>query len=340
MALGSLSALRLMWDYLNGRRVPRSQVTETTILHSPQGHPWLLYSPTGPQLCPMTLIHGVTAHASEDVNLVHLARCIASLGHPCLTPPLDGLAHFIHTDTDVTIVADAFQRALDLFRVPTGVWAFSYGASYALSAAARPKCREACRFIAGFGAYYRLESALEHQRQLLERNPDPIDDDSDLLYLRYTLLVCQRKRLSLPASAWTSIETALADFMLPTPLHEKRQALLQYARHIDYVDLMANYQRHALSSALSPAGHLQQVACPVALLHDPKDRFIPPDQVQLIQNELDCRDHVPKTRTLTTPMLSHVRVDPMRNLYDAWQLIRLLSPLFETHTARGRAGRK
>jgi hypothetical protein len=277
----------------------------------------------------MTLIHGVTAHASEDVNLVHLARCIASLGHPCLTPALDGLAHFIHTDMDVATVADAFQHALNLFSVPTGVWAFSYGASYALSAAARPECHKACRFIVGFGAYYRLESALEHQRQLLEKNIDPMTDDSDLLYLRYTLLVCQRKRLSLPATAWSSIESALSDFMLPTPLHEKQQALLQYARHIDYVDLMANYQRQVLSSALSPAGCLQQVTCPVALLHDPRDRFIPPDEVQLIQQELDCRSHVPKIRTLTTPMLSHVRVDPMRNLYDAWRLIRLLSPLFE-----------
>jgi pimeloyl-ACP methyl ester carboxylesterase len=329
MKLGSVTALRLMWHFLKGLRGPRAEVQEATLSRSPLGHPWLVYSPrrvTGPAI---TLIHGVTARASEDLNLVHLARGIARLGHPCLTPPLDGLAHFKHVESDVTTVADALCRSRELFGTSTGVWAFSYGASYALSAASRLECRHVCRMIVAFGAYFRLQSALAHQRQLLLARVDPAADDADLLFLRYTLLICQREQLDLPERAWAEIEAVLADFMVPGSLEEKKRPLLEYASDLDYADLMARYQERPLSSALSPAGNLHDIDCPVALLHDPNDRFIPPDQVSLIETELESRRGAPKTRALTTPMLSHVQVDPMRNLIDAWRLIRLLGPLFE-----------
>ena len=329
MAMGTLSAVRLLWDFLKGNRGTRSGVTESALTHSRKGHPWLLYSPRATARRAIVLIHGVSARASEDVNLAHLARCVASLGHPCLTPPLDGLAHFEHNDADVDIVAEALCRARQMFQAPSSVLAFSYGASYALSAAARPECHDACKIIVGFGAYHQLEAALEHQRQLLVDNPRLDQDDSDLLYLRYTLLACQREQLDLTPGAWAAIDGALMDFMSPAPLLDKQRPLLEYANQFDYADLMAKYQRLALSPALSPAGRLNQVGCPVALLHDPRDRFIPPDQVQLLRRELDARVGIPRTRILVTPMLSHVRVDPMRNLRDTWHLIRLLRPVFE-----------
>ncbi len=329
MKLGSLTALRLMWEYMNGQRRPRPRVSETVLFRSPMGHPWLLYSGKHASRTPLILVHGVTARASEDINLVHLARCIADLGHPCLTPPLDGLAHFSHDEADVATVVDALHRARELFGRPASVWGFSYGASYALSAAARAECRSCCRFIVAFGAYYELDAALEHQRKQLVAQPEPDSDDVDLLYLRYTLLLCQRETIQLPEPAWSEIESTLSNFMTPGPLEERWRPLLEYARDIDYAELMALYQRRPRSGALSPAGKLEGLACPVALLHDPNDRFIPSDQTRSIQNELDCRQGVPKTQTLTTRMLSHVQVNPMRSLLDAYRLIRLLSPLFE-----------
>ena len=328
MITGTLGALRVMWDFLNGVHDTRSSVIETVVDRSPSGHPWLLYAPAGKARQPVVLVHGVTARASQDVNLVHLARCIAAVGHPCVTPPLDRLAEFEHNPADVDAVAQGFCRTRDLFQSPVGVLAFSYGASYALSAASRKECADACRFILGFGAYFRLAAALEHQRQLLIRHADPNFDDADLLYLRYTLLVCQRGDLTLSPEAWSAIDTALADFMLDVPLSRKREPLLRYAARFDYVKLMENYQTRQLSSELSPAGRLREVECPVALLYDPHDRFIPPDHVELIRNELDQRSGVPSTSVLITPMLSHVRVDPMRNLRDAWRLVRLLRPVF------------
>jgi hypothetical protein len=69
---------------------------------------------------------------------------------------------------------------------------------------------------------------------------------------------------------------------------------------------------------------LSNVLCPVGLLHDPADRFVPADQAERIRSHLDAREGAPKTRVLTTPMLSHVQVDPRKSFRDLPKLVDLL----------------
>jgi len=328
MIPGTLTLTRLLWNYLKGKRGPMQNVRETVLDRTANRYPSILYTHKQNNHGTLVLVHGVTARASEDPNLVHLSRCIASLGFRCLTPPLVGLANFQHIADDVDTVATAIQRARDIADDSVGILAFSYGASYALSAISRPVTRDCCRAILAFGAYYLLADALEHQRQLLIRNPDPELDDADLLYLRYTLLACQRSDLQLSDAAWQAIQHTLTNYMLPSTLEDKKRALRTYAKSFDFVDLMQRYQRRSLSPVLSPAGQLHDVACPVALLHDPNDRFVPASHPERIRHELDARVGHSPTATLTTPMLSHVSVDPKRNLRDAGRLIRLLKPAF------------
>ena len=325
---GTMTLFRLLWDFLNGDRGPRPSVGEVILERSTEGYPTILYDTKHDVRGTLVVVHGVTARATEDPNLVHLSRCIASRGYRCLTPPLTGLARFEHSAGDVETVVMAFQQARDIAQGPVGVLAFSYGASYALSAAAKPAARVCCRAILAFGAYHLLAEALEHQRQLLLKNPDPEQDDTDLLYLRYTLLACQQSELGLSDQAVKAIELTLRDYMSDSPLDNKRRALLEHARAFDYVELMQRYQRRQQPSVLSPAGHLHEITCPVALLHDPNDRFVPAAHVERIRRELNTRAGMAPTLVLTTPMLSHVRVDPMRNLRDTWRLIRLLKPVF------------
>jgi pimeloyl-ACP methyl ester carboxylesterase len=325
---GTLTLTRLLWGFLKGARGPRQDVSESILERTGNQYPLILYTNTHRVRCTLVLVHGVTARASYDPNLLHLARCIASLGYRCLTPSLVGLANFEHSASDVDTVASAIERGRDIAGERVGVLAFSYGASYALSAAARPSARSCCRAILAFGAYYLLADALEHQRRLLVQNPNPELDDTDLLYLRYTLLACQRSELQLSDAAWAAIQHTLTHYMSPSPLEEKRRALLEHAKSFDFVDLMQRYQRRALPAILSPAGRLRDVTCPVALLHDPSDRFVPADHLERIRHELDARSGYAPTATLTTPMLSHVRVDPRRNLLDALRLIGLLKPSF------------
>ena len=325
---GTLTLTRLLWNYLKGKRGPKQNVSETLLGKMGDEYPLIMYANQHNIRGTLVLVHGVTARASEDPNLVHLSRCIASLGFRCLTPPLVGLANFQHTEADVDTVVVAIQKAREIAGDSIGVLAFSYGASYALSASARPSARNCCKAILAFGAYYSLADALEHQRQLLIRNPNPELDDADLLYLRYTLLACQRPDLQLSDTAWQAIQLTLANYMSPSTLEEKKRALLEYARTFDFVDLMQRYQLRALPAVLSPAGQLHEITCPVALLHDPNDHFVPPDHLERIRHDLDARAGHARAATLTTPMLSHVRVDPRRNLRDASRLIRLLKPAF------------
>lgn len=329
MPFGSITASRVLWSYLKSRRDSHPRVAELRPRMSPLGHPWVQYEPQRRKGRPVILVHGVTPRAAEDANLVHLARCIARLGHPCLTPPLDGLAHFRHTPSDVETLVEALQFSRDHFGEPASVLGFSYGASYALSAAAAVECHNACKGILVFGAYYQLEHALEHQRKRLIQNPDANKDDSDLLYLRYTLLACQREDLDLPPSAWDPIDATLANFMVDEPIEVKRRALVTHASHLDFVQLMEKYQQRTFSPLLSPARRVGDIQCPVALLHDPEDRFIPPNQVELLKGELDARPQFDRTASLITPLVSHVHVNPSRDLPDAVRFIRILGKLFE-----------
>ena len=327
--LQSLTTARLIANYLNGRREPRENVRET-VLELYQGHyPLIQYENVERVRGTCVLIHGVTPRASEDPNLVHLARCVASIGYRCLTPPLIGLSNFAHDVRDIEIVATTFKRAYVIASAPISVMAFSYGASYALSAAAVEDARSCCSSILAFGAYHSLKEALEHQRQLLIRHPDPHQDDSDVLYLRYTLLACQREELGLSLAAFRDIDETLSTFMFPGPLDDKKRALLTHASHFDYVKLMELYQRRDLPAILSPAGQLHRVACPVALLHDPNDSFVPAAHLNLLRAELDQRQGRAVTKTLETPMLSHVQVNPLVSLRDTWKFIRLLAPTFK-----------
>ena len=326
--LRTFSLIRLVADYLKGKRGPRADVTETVLERHERGYPLVQYESRRNSSGTIVLIHGVTAKASEDPNLVHLARCIARVGFRCLTPPLVGLAGFAHDASDIERVAQSYVRARDIAGEPVSVLAFSYGASYALSAAAEPRAQDCCRSILGFGAYYLLSEALEHQRKLLVEHHDPLLDDSDILYLRYTLLACQREELGLSMEAWRHIDETLSNFTVALPLEEKKRALLDHAGQFDYVELMERYQSKSLPSILSPAGRLHRITCPVSLLHDPNDRFVPSDHLNRLLDELDQRPGTKAARALKTPMLSHVQVNPLVNLRDTWRFLRLLKPSF------------
>jgi pimeloyl-ACP methyl ester carboxylesterase len=241
-----------------------------------------------------------------------------------VTPALPELANFRHDLKDVESLAEGIAFARTWSDAPVSVLAFSYGASFALCAAAHPKAREHCAAVLGFGAYYELDAALEHQLALLLANPDPTRDDADLAYLRYTLLACHRDELDLPAEAWKRIDPLVRTFTTREPIEVKRAPLLEYARHVDYPDLMRRYRARPLPAELSPKAVLSNVLCPVGLLHDPADRFVPADQAERIRAHLDLRVGIAKTRVLTTPMLSHVQVDPRKSFGDLPKLVDLL----------------
>jgi pimeloyl-ACP methyl ester carboxylesterase len=319
-----IRTLRLLGGYLIHPRGPRNNVAESRHFDATSPFPTIVYSPKVSHQRAIVLVHGVTARATDDPSLVQLARAIASLGYYCVTPPLTHLAQFSHDARDIEAVARGIERAAHLVQRPVGVLGFSYGASFALCAAAHPLARSHCSAVLGFGAYYDLQAALNHQLELLQRNIDLTQDDADLAYLRYTLIACQKDPLPLAPDAWNEIRDILNRFTSQTPIEEKRAPLLKHAKSVDYVQLMRNYQAFDLPAEVSPKTSVANIACPVGLLHDPEDRFVPKTEVERLREALDQRPGVAKTQVLTTPMLSHVQVDPRKNLRDLPKLVKLL----------------
>jgi pimeloyl-ACP methyl ester carboxylesterase len=330
MALSAgITTLRLLYYYLRAPAGPRHDVRERSLDIDDPASPVAVFEPLKEPKRNLVLVHGVTGRANADPSIVHLGRSLAALGYRCLVPALQQIAHFRHDAADIDTLTATIERGSAEHAV--SVLAFSYGASYALSAVADPRIRERCDALVGFGAYYTLAEALEHQRLLLVRNPDPHRDDADICYLRYTLLACHRDELGLSAEAWRDIDATLVNFTSPQPIESKRASLLRYAAELDYVALMQSYQSRQISPRLSPKDTLRDVRCSVGLLHDPNDRFVPPNHVQRIREQLDSRPFCPETRVLTTPMLSHVQVDPMRRVFDVPKLMRLLEPVLAPH---------
>jgi len=285
-----------------------------------------LFEPLGRPKRTLVLVHGVSGRGNRDPHIVNLARSLVPLGYRCVIPELHGFAQFRHDPRDIETLVQAIEASQQLDGHRIALMAFSYGASYALVAAADPRARDACAAMVGFGAYYDLGEALEHQRQWLLKSTDLAEDCADIAYLRYTLLSCHRHELGLSEQAWRDIEPILINYTTRVPLDTKRGPLLRHTKDIDYVALMQSYQRRDLSPRLSPATSLAHVRCHVGLLHDPNDRFVPAHHAERIRSALDARAHVTPTEVLLTPMLSHVQVDPMRRLFDLPRLVRLLEP--------------
>lgn len=316
--------LRLLGGYLLHPKGPRHSITETRNFDGSSPFPTIVYAPRGEPKRAVVLVHGVTARATDDPSLVQLARSVAALGYLCVTPPLTRLAQFSHDVSDIEAVAVGIEQAATQVQRPASVLGFSYGASFALCAAAHPRARPHCSAVLGFGAYYELSAALEHQLELLRRCPDLTQDDADLAYLRYTLLACHRKQLTISACAWQEIFDTLLHFTSQTPVEVKRAPLIKHASNVDFVDLMLRYQARQLPPEVSPKTNVANINCPVGLLHDPQDRFVPSSEVERLREALDQRPAVAKTQVLTTPMLSHVQVNPRKNLRDLPKLTRLL----------------
>lgn len=323
----AFTTLRLLYSVNALPHGSRASVRETRLSISDEASSASLFEPLGRVRRNLVLVHGVTGRADSDPLIVHLARSLAALGYRCVVPGLSQLAQFRHDPRDVRMIVSTLATCNRTFAEPIALMAFSYGASYALCACADPEVAEACTALVGFGAYYDLEDALGHQLQLLLRHPNLELDDGDVAYLRYTLLACHRDELDLSVEAWREIDEVLVNYTDRSPIERRRGPLLRHARQFDYVQLMESYQRRGLPGTLSPKGRLANIRCPVGLLHDPNDRFVPAHHVELIRQELDSRANSVPTEILTTPMLSHVQVEPLRRLFDVPRLIRLLEPV-------------
>jgi len=204
---------------------------------------------------------------------------------------------------------------------PVGLFGFSLGGSLALLAAADDRLRDRAACVASMGGYFRLAdmlaaatvgvtepgeasttlaapSAFAVAASLVDQLPDP---DRDRLM---RLLDADRDR---------PIE-ALADVNLESVGRQAR-AVLAVLRNRDpaaVASLVQGLDGMAAGMArLSPAGVIRQIAAPVWMVHDQRDRYVPAEQFRLMRQSVADRRNF---KFFSIRLLEHTEpVPPMLN---------------------------
>jgi len=304
--MGNMARLGLLLQRLCRRDLP-SRVTgrfdERRNLRS-AGLDYDAYAPRGAARRQVVVVHGVTLNAKDEPRLVHLCRCLASVGIGCFAPSLPGLRELRWESSDVeALTAFTLERAGEAG--PVGLIGFSFGASYALLAAAGAEADGRVAFVLSFGAYHSLEELYGEFLASVARAgaeaPDPTDD---WLYLRLVAAYRHRDRLALPEESRARLESLLRRYCLEASVSEKRSFFREQLGGRDPVPLDFQLRDPETLERLSPAHRLGGLRCPVGLLHDPADPLIPDRHARRIADELGSAGR--PCRLAISPVLQHV----------------------------------
>jgi pimeloyl-ACP methyl ester carboxylesterase len=335
MSLSDLARLTALLVRIG--RFPAPLVTGDRIRESerrtPTGVPYDLFEPTKPPMGTVIAVHGVTLNGRRDRRLRHFARSLALGGVRCALPTLSGLADLQWLPSDIDELCCCLA---DVSSAPTdgaarqgriGLIGFSYGGSYALLAAARPRPSERIGFVLTFGAYSSFLQVYDHG--LAGRDAEPGSEAAwdDRIYLEAVLAWRHRFTLGLDPALSARIEELLRSFCQAPNVAGKRAL---YERHLKPLGLIGHdhrlQDRQALQ-ALSPQGQLSTLTCPVGLFHDPDDNLVPAAQARALFAELRALPGGERHRMLVTSMLRHITLSGMLNPREISRLFSMLMPL-------------
>lgn len=294
-----------------------------------RGPSGMLYDDYGPPGCApraiVMAVHGMTTAATRDRRLVHFARVLAASGARCVLPRLPALSQCLYDAGDVDALA-ALLRDLGAAGAPVGVAGFSYGGSYGLLAAARPEASAAVRFVLSFGAYHHLGDLTA---PYLAPRPAPRDDAGwdDEIYLRLVLAWARRAELALPPETVAELSHTMLHYCLELSPADKRAVHDRHLADIDVAALLARTLDPATAEALSPAGKLGGLRCPVSIIHDRNDRLVPSSHARRLHAELRRLPSAARRRLLVTGLLSHVTWTARLAPLELMRLMAALSPL-------------
>lgn len=288
-------------------------------LHTPQGMLFDWYEPSHATATPAIALPGVTVNSKDDPRLQYFARCLAASGIPCLAPRIHGLAECDLQPADILELVDFIDQQSNGQRL--GLIGFSYGASYALLAAAHPKVASKIGYVLSFGAYHNLDDLFSTYvtKKASLHHIDP--ESSDWIYLHLVLAYRHRKKLELSDQTVQLVYRLLQTYCHTSNLQDKRAFYQSHLRQLDLVQLEKESRDAFIHSSLSPAGRLHGLRCPIGLLHDPNDGLIPADHAQALQKELST--HGIRHQILITPLLSHVDVSGMRRFIDTLAIMKI-----------------
>ena len=285
-----------------------------------------LYAPRGKAAGAVVAVHGAVVTGRKDARLRHMARCVAASGVACAVPTLPGLARMELDPADVVAI-EGIVEELHADLGPVRLAGFSYGASYSLVAAARPKTAPRVRFALAVGP---VRSFAELYDSYYETRDEPLKEGAradGTIYLRMAMAYRQRDHVGLDAGMRRSLEEILARYCSASSAEEKRAFHDRWLAGARLSEIDYERRNPDALEAISPAGKLGGLRCRVGLIHDRGDHLVPVSHSERLHAELlslpDPRGH----RLHVTSLLTHVSPTRLPGLGDAIGLARILYPL-------------
>jgi dipeptidyl aminopeptidase/acylaminoacyl peptidase len=270
-------------------------------------------------------VHGVTVCGKDDERLGHFARCLAISGMNCVVPTLPRLADLQWDTSDVEALCDLVGSMSSDTPGRVGLIGFSYGASYALLAAARSEVASRVGFVIAVGAYHSFSDLYDGY---LEAEGAPPREERELIDRIYLHLVLARRQPELfTEEVRAQIDSLLKRYCYEAPDEEKRRFYQEHLHGRELVRREHQHRDHDLLRTLSPAGKLSGLDCPVGLLHDPDDHLVPAGQAERLHEELRRLPGGGQHRLVVTPLMQHVTLSGLLKMRDVLRLFSILSPL-------------
>lgn len=275
-------------------------------------------------------LHGVTVLGKDDPRLQHFARCLAISGIRCVVPALPGLANLQWDTADIGCISRVIDQLVSEGHDSISLVGFSFGASYALLAAAAQEPSSPIELVMAFGPYHSLVELYDYFRQWQSTTPTSEEEEDSLIYLHAVMAHRQRAVLGLSQETEQTLDTLLERYCNAATVEEKRVFFESSLTDLAVISVDAEQVDNESLAHLSPAGALGSLSCPVGLIHDRADTLVPWEHSERIFGELSAARPELGHRLLVTSLLQHVRPSNVLALREGVQMMRLISMLWDT----------
>lgn len=289
------------------------------------------YEPAeGKARSPIVAVQGATRRGARDPRLVHFARCLARSGHACLVPHLPALSSGTFVTDDLDHIEAVISEAATTRTRPVGLVGFSFGASFALVAAARPAVADVLGAVVAVGGYHDLGALFASHLAARDVEPAMPAAWDEAIYLRLYLARPHLDALGIDRSVLPELEDLLARYCTTATPEEKRRFHDVHLAHRPVLETGLAGLDPRLLAALSPAGKLGGVRCPVSIVHSRSDTLVPPDHAVRLHAELvSATPDEQRHQLLITSLLEHVDLREALNPLAVGRLLGTLSPILE-----------
>jgi pimeloyl-ACP methyl ester carboxylesterase len=296
-----------------------------------KGYKYHVYYPRGRPIRTVLLIYGMTLAGENDPRLLKLGRACTNAGLRVVVPHLPGLMQYRVRREDVNRLADIINTLTFNKNEKLGLLGFSTGGSYSLLIASRPRMQDKIGPIVLFSPIYDIAHISKH----LHTAPDPAPrtpKEWDQFYWTQCVIAFRNMgRLGFSAKERAALYDLLTNYEDDSP--KMKEAF--YHKHIAPRQMLQRtdlYFEGHLMDSLSARGKLDKVTSPVFILHDARDRVVPPEQSIQMFNELTRRGAGFKQELLVTPWLSHVILQNTGNVTELVKIVQFTAELFKQST--------